>query len=226
MATARDARPDLETVAEMRREIGRDLAGRRRNARLTQHELAVKAGYHRSVVGHAEQGRGDAGPAFWARVDTALGTGAHFTAWDARIRAAAAHPATVRSGDGELDVPAELTGPDPEAALAASRRSGWPVRERPGGLALLTGNVVDVCEVPARAGRVAARWWHETGGRADVVRGLPALPPPGPHLAVLEAGERWLFLVRGGACPWGRADLATLAGGNPAVPSGPGRTTP
>jgi DNA-binding XRE family transcriptional regulator len=192
----------------MRRELGRDLAARRRAARLTQRELADKIGYHRSVVGHAEQGRGDAGPMFWSRVDEVLGTGTQFTDWDQQIRAAIAPLTQARVlADGDLAVPTELAGSDTAAALAAYRESGWPLQPvHTGRLALVTGGTVDVCEVSARAGRLAAHWWQETGGRPDAVRGLPALPPPGPHLAVIDAGERWRFLVRGGACPWSRDD--------------------
>jgi hypothetical protein len=200
-------------AAAMRREMGRDLAARRRAGRLVQRELAGKTGYHRSVIGHAEQGRGDAGPAFWAKIDEVLGTGALFTDRDQRIRDLARPAAAdgVRR-DGELGVSDELTGTSQEDALAAYRRGGWPVRERPGGLALITGDAVDACDVAARAGRLAARWWQETGGRPDVVRGLPGLPPPGSHLAVIDAGERWLFLVQGGACPWRRDDLVPPVG--------------
>jgi DNA-binding XRE family transcriptional regulator len=197
----------------MRRDLGRDLAARRRMVRLTQRELADKIGYHRSVVGHAEQGRGDAGPLFWSRIDEVLGTATQFSDWDQQIRAALAPPAPARvPGDGDLTVPADLAvppdlgGPDEAAALSAYRESGWPVC--PDRLALVTGGAVDVCDVTARAGRLAARWWQESGGRPDAVRGLPALPSPGRHLAVIDAGERWCFLVRGGACPWSRDDAA------------------
>jgi FtsP/CotA-like multicopper oxidase with cupredoxin domain len=53
----------------------------------------------------------------------------------------------------------------------------------------------------------------------DEIRGLPALPGPQDALAVVAAGDRFLFLVQAGACPWVGPDLAVAgpAGGPPGV---------
>jgi transcriptional regulator with XRE-family HTH domain len=48
---------DSENVAAMGRELGRQLAALRREAGLTQHGLAARAGFSRSTVSLAEIGR-------------------------------------------------------------------------------------------------------------------------------------------------------------------------
>lgn len=69
---------DREEPEHMQKETGRLLAQHRRRARLTQAEFAKLLGYHRSVVGHAEQGRADAALVFWENADKLLGTGSLF----------------------------------------------------------------------------------------------------------------------------------------------------
>jgi hypothetical protein len=93
--------------------------------------------------------------------------------------------------------PAGLAG-----ALAEYRQLGWPVTERPGGIALVTGTVIDALEVCRAAGVIAVHSWLEGGGREDIVRGLPALPSPTACLAAIDAGDRWYILTRSGASPW------------------------
>jgi DNA-binding XRE family transcriptional regulator len=68
-----------EYEAELvQKETGGLLAHHRRRAGLTQAEFSRLIGYHRSVVGHAEQGRPDASLHFWERADKFLGTGTLF----------------------------------------------------------------------------------------------------------------------------------------------------
>ena len=72
--------------------------------------------------------------------------------------------------------------------------------------------------MPRPAGVVAVHWWLHTGGAPDEIRGLPALPGPQDALAVIAAGDRYLFLVQAGAITGGmkwkaESILAALAGG-------------
>jgi hypothetical protein len=120
-------------------------------------------------------------------------------------------------GVEELHCHLVLKSAQPQAALAGYRRLGWPVTADGDRLALVTGTVADVLEVTRPAGAVAAAWWLETGGAENAPRGLAALPAPGMSLAVIDAGERWYFLVSAGNFPWGGS------GGRHAgtVPEGP-----
>jgi hypothetical protein len=88
---------------------------------------------------------------------------------------------------------------------------GWPAEDRDGSTELVTGTVIDALEVPRAAGILAASWWRYTEGYPDVVRGLPGLPDPRHALAVIAAGDKHLFLVRAGECPWHIQDPATTA---------------
>jgi hypothetical protein len=98
-------------------------------------------------------------------------------------------------------------------ALAGYRRLGWPAEERQGRLVLVTGTVIDALEVPRAAGMLAAGWWLFTGGAADEVRGLPALPRPDQALAVVEAGDSLFFLAQasGASHPWTGCDVPARA---------------
>ena len=64
-----------QSTAVMQRELGRQLAALRRQARLTQQQLAARAGFSRSTVSVAEIGRQAHAREFWAACDKALGTG-------------------------------------------------------------------------------------------------------------------------------------------------------
>ena len=66
----------------------------------------------------------------------------------------------------------------------------------------MTGTVVDALELPRQAGKLALAWWRYTGGLADQVRGLPALPAPEEAAAVIDAGTVFYFLAQAGECPW------------------------
>ncbi|MFI5068316.1 MAG: helix-turn-helix transcriptional regulator, partial [Streptosporangiales bacterium] len=60
-----------ETVTSMRRELGRQLAALRRQAGLTQADLAGLTGFSRSTVSVAEIGRQAHAREFWAACDKA-----------------------------------------------------------------------------------------------------------------------------------------------------------
>lgn len=74
-------------IAVMQRELGRQLAALRRQARLTQQQLAARAGFSRSTVSVAEIGRQAHAREFWAACDKALGTGRVLTGGFAQIEA-------------------------------------------------------------------------------------------------------------------------------------------
>lgn len=84
--------PAPAAVAAGRMSAG--LAGRRRAARLTQHELAVKLGYSVTTVGHAESGRTWQGRGFWERADDVLAAGGELLRLYDACRAAA-HPTVI-----------------------------------------------------------------------------------------------------------------------------------
>ncbi len=66
---------ESESIAEMRRELGRQLAALRREAGLTQQGLAVLIGFSRPAVSLAEIGRQSPAREFWQSCDKALDTG-------------------------------------------------------------------------------------------------------------------------------------------------------
>jgi len=63
---------DSDAVAVMLRELGRQLAALRREAGLTQEDLAARAAFSRSAVSVAEIGRQPPAREFWAACDKAL----------------------------------------------------------------------------------------------------------------------------------------------------------
>jgi transcriptional regulator with XRE-family HTH domain len=201
-----DGTPDPEVVRGMRRDMGRDLARRREEAGLTQEKFADLTGrYGRGTVSHAETGIGDTGREFWVIADRLLGTGGLFAECHDLIREYLGQEKRAAvTGDGvkELRCHVVLKSAQPLTALAGYRRLDWPVKADGERLALITGTDADVLEVTRPAGAVAVAWWLETGGAADAARGLAALPAPGMSLAVIDAGERWYFLVSAGSFPW------------------------
>jgi hypothetical protein len=196
--------PGLEAIEANRKEMGRDLRRRRVEARLTQAELGAKVSVARSTISNAENGLRDFGRGFWAWCDRAFGIGTHFTDWYDHVYAGLQPSVPARPEPVvELPVSAAFTSADPAEALAGYRALGWPVMEQhEGGPALVTGMVVDVLEVSRATGVVAAHSWLESGGREDLVRGLPVLPSPTACLAAIDAGDRWYVLTRTGASPW------------------------
>lgn len=184
--------------------MGSDLRTRRRAAGKTQKEFAaLLQGFTRSAVTNAETGLRDLSRDFWRECDRVLGTGSHFAGWHDRVCFGLEPESRDEGVRSELRVAAVLKTQDAAEAAEAYRRLGWPVAMTAEGLlALGTGLVADALEVPGPVGALAARWWLETGGREDVVRGLPGLPRPGTHLAAISAGGRWYFLARAGQAPW------------------------
>jgi hypothetical protein len=224
--------PDLEDITQLRRHLGRDLAARRKAAGMLQHELARKIGHTRASLSHAETGIRDKSRKFWQSCDDVLGTGTHFASSYDRIYAGhepAPSPKAVATPALRLSA-ALKSGRDLAGTLAEYRLLGWPACPEPHGeLALPTGQVADAFEVPRAVGVIAARSWLETAGKEDLVRGLPALPSPATHLAVIDAGNRWYFLTRPGSSPWpapvpqpaGRESPASAPGRNPPPADGP-----
>jgi hypothetical protein len=139
---------------------------------------------------------------FWQRCDEVLGTGAALTtAYDrlARLGTAAAAPPSDR-GPGAADRDWEsLT---PAQVVAACRDLGWRAGRCGSRVELACGPGVEALEVSRAAGVLAVRWWLHTDGAPDALRGLPSLPAPRDALAAIDAGNRFLFLVQAGACPW------------------------
>lgn len=162
---------------------------------LSQTQLARRTGYSRSMISTVESAGGSwASRDFWRQCDQALGTGGTLTARFEEIPREPTGPRT----HARRDEP----GSEPKGGYSGL---GWPVEEQEDGPELVTGHVVDALEVSRAAGIMAARWWQYTGGVADEVRGLPALPPLEEALAVIEAGPVLFFLVAAGHCPWAPA---------------------
>jgi transcriptional regulator with XRE-family HTH domain len=210
-------------VTALRRELGRQLAGRRKAAGYAQRELGVLVGYSRTAIANAETGGTALGSQLWQAADRVLGTGELFTRGYDRIRAqkaAESRPYPQRSTAELREHQDDGLGP---VTLSQSQRvcqdRGWPAEHDPAGrLWLSTGTTIDALEVPHRAGMVAMHWWLYTRGLPDQIRGLPALPDPGTALAVISAGPVCYFLARSGACPWNHRDTAPAGAASPAGP--------
>jgi hypothetical protein len=185
----------------MRAEMGRDLARRRRAAGLSQEQLAALAGYSRATVSHAELGADDVAGGLWAAADRVLGTGGLFAGLHEQVRQECLEPgrrAAVRAGGTGIGCELALKAAEPGQALAAYRRRGWPVAARGEVLELLAGRWAEVLEVGRTAGQVAAGAWLESVRPGGAACGLPRLPAPEAALAVIDAGDRWFFLIRSG----------------------------
>ncbi len=88
-ATSPDA-PGAETVTQLRRALGRQLAALRNRAGLSQWELAPLTGYSRSTLSDAELGRHRLRREFWLRCDELLKADSHLVASYDRVESAAA----------------------------------------------------------------------------------------------------------------------------------------
>lgn len=211
---------ESDAIAAARRELGRQLAARRKAAGYVQRELGRLVGYSRTAIANAEIGSTSFGRQLWERADQVLGTGELFARGYDRIQAQKA--AESRAGVQRLAYAGgyqetnhavdNLESPTLSRARQAYLQRGWPVEEdTTGRLQLLTGTVIDVLEVPRQAGLVAMGWWLYTRGVPDEIRGLPALPDPADALAVIIAGAVCYFLTRSGACPWTRRDIGSAS---------------
>ena len=214
---------DSEGIRVLRRELGRALKEARGAAGYSQAQLARKTGYARSTVSTVESGTQNAPRIFWERSDAALGAGASLIARYDRLAQGRVtrfpHAAADSGGHGDGEAGRGLNAGVAAEAIAAYRQQGWPVEHTGGRIELVCGDGVEALEVPQPAGVVAVHWWLHTGGAPDEIRGLPTLPGPRDALAVVAAGDRFLFLVQPGACPWTGPDLAvaTPGGGPPGV---------
>jgi DNA-binding XRE family transcriptional regulator len=215
---------DSEGTGALRRDLGRALKEARRAAGYSQAQLARKTGYARSTVSTVESGGQNVPRIFWERSDAALGTGTALLARYDRLpqrrlaglsRTAAGAWAREETRHARRGLGADIVAD----AVAAYMRLGWRVHDGDGQVDLVCGNGIEALEVPRPAGVVAVHWWLHTGGAPDEIRRLPALPGPQDALAVIAAGDRYLFLVQSGACPWAGPDLAVAppAGGPPGV---------
>ncbi|MGH3156811.1 MAG: helix-turn-helix transcriptional regulator [Streptosporangiaceae bacterium] len=196
--------------AEMRRELGSRLRELRLQAGLSQQQVARRTGCRgRSTVSNAEAG-GYARRQFWERCDELFGTGGLFArGYDEAHQEAGGPPDNAREVL-ELLRDAGDPGAAPQA-LAAYQKLGWPVEKHEGRLLLVTGTVIDALELPRPAGALAARWWLYSGGRADEVRGLPALPRPDQALAVIDTGHSFFFIAQASG-PWHAPGIPAPAG--------------
>ncbi len=207
---------DSEGVRALRRELGRALKAARGAAGYSQAQLARRTGYARSTVSTVESGSQNVPRIFWERSDAALGTGTALLGRYDRLaqRQAAGCPrpaAGTRPYQEARQAGRGLESGIVAEALAAYRELGWRAEHASDRVELVCGKGVEALEVPRPAGVVAIRWWLHTGGVPDEIRGLPALPGPQDALAVITTGDRLLFLVQSGACPWAGPDLAVAA---------------
>ncbi len=192
----------------LRRELGRELAVWRKTAGFTQAQLGRKAGYSRSTISTVESGSQQVPRSFWESCDELLGTGGALAEHFDRLQLAQAAERRATAGrrprdsDGPPWWPDRTAQPPGPCSLGAYIQLGWPVEQRSAGLELITGTALDALELTRPAGVLAAHWWLGSGGVPDLIRSLPALPPPDEALAVVAAGSRTFFLVQSGACPW------------------------
>jgi hypothetical protein len=212
---------DIDQAWELRRELGRELRARREAAGMKQPQLGTRTRYSRSTIATLESATGGAvARVFWERCDAIFGTGDLFASrWDeieqhvqaaraaktaARHRPGSRRPGT--PGTAQLQALRLLGSELDPAALAEVRsayaRLGWPVAHTAAALELMTGTVADALEVPRAAGLLAMSWWLDSGGVADSIRSLPAMPRPDQALAAITTGQSFYFLIRAGTCPW------------------------
>ena len=164
-----------DEVAALRRDLGRQLAGRRKAAGLVQREFGVLVGYSRTAVANAETGHAQIGRSLWERADRVLGTGELFARGFDRIQAqasvAARASATLRPASGGWSAEPATAPGGPRVADAGRGAAGVPGsglarRGRPGWAAVAGYRDGDRC-----AGGAA--------GRRDGGAGLVAVHPGG-----------------------------------------------
>jgi Helix-turn-helix domain len=239
---------EVERAWQLRRELGRELKTLRKAAGLSQPQLAARTGYSRSTIATLESTNGGAvARAFWEQSDAVFRTGDTLARrWDdiqQHVQAARALTATARhrpgprrraiAGTTHLQAlrtlrSAGAAGADPDGlpqARMACAQLGWPVVADGARSGLVTGTVIDALQIPRAVGQLAISWWLDTGGAADPVRRLPAMPRPDQALAVISAGGSFYFLARAGACPWPAAGPPSAATHGP-PPDGTRATGP
>jgi transcriptional regulator with XRE-family HTH domain len=166
-----------DEVAALPRDLGRQLAERRKAAGLVRRELGMLVGCSRIAVASAETGHAQIGRSLWERADRVLGTGELFARGFDRIQAHASEPAQASAmlrsaGSGGRTEPAMAPSDPksltPDKARQACRDRSWPVEEDSDGrLWLASGTAIDALEVPRVAGMAALAWWavHPGGSR-------------------------------------------------------------
>ena len=201
---------ESEAVRALRRQLGRQLATARKDAGYAQREFARRISYARSTLSTVESGVQRAGRVFWETCDDVLRTAGEFAQGYDRIRVqqAAERRDAARRASAPEQASEGLQAATVGEALLAYRVLGWPTVADGDVVELVTGTVLDALEVPRAAGMLAACWWRCSGGAADEIRSLPALPDPRQALAVIACGDRFFFLVAAGSCPWTGQDLS------------------
>ena len=125
-----DAPGDAETVAQMRRALGQQLAAMRNRAGLSQWDLAPLTGYSRSTLSDAELGRYRLRREFWLRCDELLKADGRLVASYDRIEAAAAiiHQHARRTAElaRDQDASARLQAVRPAPAPVPADDTGRP----------------------------------------------------------------------------------------------------
>jgi DNA-binding XRE family transcriptional regulator len=111
--------PSAESLLQMRRALGRQLAALRNRAGLSQWDLAPLTGYSRSTLSDAELGRHRLRREFWLRCDELLKAEGRLAASYDRIETAA----TIMEQRSH--------GPDTGAAARPARTSRAPLRAVP-----------------------------------------------------------------------------------------------
>ncbi|MGH3279137.1 MAG: helix-turn-helix domain-containing protein, partial [Trebonia sp.] len=113
----------------LRREMGRELATRRRAAGLSQAELAAHTRrYSRATVSHAELGKDDVGRGFWEAADRLLATGSFFADACELVTDSSPRSRTLVTSSGpDLRGDPAMRSAVPGQALRAYRQRGWPV---------------------------------------------------------------------------------------------------
>jgi transcriptional regulator with XRE-family HTH domain len=127
-AVSRSGRPRVpggDGPGQGERILAAALARMRRDAGLTQAELARKAGVKLTSVGRAEAGRLPRSPQVWARLDTALGAGGLL----ARARELLELASAGRAGD---EGPEPRPGPQDAPLLQEPHHGGDGVHAHPG----------------------------------------------------------------------------------------------
>ena len=200
---------ESELTRTLRRELGRQLADARKEAGYAQREFARRIHYARSTLSTVESGVQHAGRAFWEACDSVLGTGGLFAQGYDRLRdqqtteREETHRTSQLSGQEAAGLAFQgLRAATLDEALPAYQALGWPVETDGIAAELVTGTVLDALEVPRPAGILAATWWQRTGGGADPIRGLPAMPDPRRSLAAVVHKDRCFFLAAAGSYPW------------------------
>jgi DNA-binding XRE family transcriptional regulator len=119
-------RPSAESLLQMRRALGRQLAAQRNRAGLSQWDLAPLTGYSRSTLSDAELGRHRLRREFWLRCDELLKAEGRLVASYDRIETAAtvleqrSHGARARSHRPPLRA---VPAPDHDAARPSGAHS-------------------------------------------------------------------------------------------------------